>query len=257
MRLSEVYAVKYSANINGIVVDACFSEESVRSLFVPLLKQLAEMHSEKRSRILAMLAAPPGAGKSTLVSFLEYLAKDAVPGKTVRAIGMDGFHRRQEYLLSHTAMVNGEEIPMVKIKGAPITFDLESLRDKIAEVAEGKPCKWPRYDRLLHNPVDDAITINEDVVLLEGNYLLLDVDGWRELSEYADYTICLTADEELLRERLIERRTATGVSREEAEKFVDFSDMANVKLCLEKTKEADLELQYTRDGTEILVRRKQ
>ena len=146
---------------------------------------------------------------------------------------------------------------MVKIKGAPITFDLESLRDKIAEVAEGKPCKWPRYDRLLHNPVDDAITINEDVVLLEGNYLLLDMDGWRELSEDADYTIKLTADEELLRERLIERRTATGVSREEAEKFVDFSDMANVKLCLEKTKEADLELQYTRDGTEILVRRKQ
>ena len=33
-----------------------------------------------------------------------------------------------------------------------------------------------------------------------------------------------------------------GVSREEAEAFVDFSDMANVRLCLEKTLPADLRL---------------
>ena len=246
--------MKYSANINGIVVDACFSEESVRGLFVPLLEQLAKLHTEKKSRILAMLAAPPGAGKSTLVSFLEFLAKDAVPGKTVQAIGMDGFHRRQDYLLSHTTNVNGEEISMVKIKGAPITFDLENLRRKIAEVTEGNPCMWPRYDRLLHNPVEDAVTVDADIVLLEGNYLLLDMDGWRELSEYADYTISLTADEKQLRERLIERRTATGVNREEAEKFVDFSDMANVRLCLEKTKRADLELEITSDGTGFIQR---
>ena len=28
---------------------------------------------------------------------------------------MDGFHRRQDYLLSHTVSVNGREIPMVNI----------------------------------------------------------------------------------------------------------------------------------------------
>lgn len=248
--------MKYTANINGIDVSVSFSEKTINELLIPLLKHLSEMHTKKQNRILTMLAAPPGAGKSTLVSFLEYLAKEKLPENRIQAVGMDGFHRRQEYLLSHTVQVNGTEIPMVDIKGAPVTFDLESLRKKIAEVAEGRPCRWPRYDRLLHNPVEDAIAINADIVLLEGNYLLLDMDGWRELSACADYTIFLTADAEMLRERLIVRRTATGVKREDAEKFVDFSDMANVRLCLEKTKSADLELEVTKDGTEIIQRKR-
>ena len=244
--------MKYSANINGIDVNAYYSDKTVNELFVPLLKQLAALHTEKRTRVLAMLAAPPGAGKSTLVSFLEHLAKEIVPEKSIQTVGMDGFHRRQEYLLSHTVAVNGMDIPMVKIKGAPVTFDLDGLREKIAEVTEGHLCTWPRYDRLLHNPVEDAIAITADIVLLEGNYLLLELDGWRELSEYADYTISLSADEKLLRNRLIERRIATGVKKEAAEAFVDFSDMANVRLCLEKTGEADLELELSCDGTEII-----
>lgn len=55
----------------------------------------------------------------------------------------------------------------------------------------------------------------------------------------------LSVKQELLRKRLIARRIATGVDQEDAEKFVDFSDMANVRLCLEKTKKADLELEIT------------
>ena len=246
--------MEYSANINGIEVTAFYSDTTVREIFFPLLERLAQLHTEKQSRILVMLAAPPGAGKSTLVSFLEKLAKDVCPEKTFQAVGMDGFHRRQEYLLSHTANVNGREIPMVRIKGAPVTFDLEALRRKTAELTEGRACSWPRYDRLLHNPVEDAITIEADIVLLEGNYLLLDSDGWRELSDFADYTISLSADEELLRERLIDRRILTGVERKAAEAFVDFSDMANVRLCLEKTKRADLELEIIGDGSEIRKR---
>ena len=246
--------MEFSANINGIEVCAYYGEQMVQSLLVPLLEHLSTMHDKKQSRILTLLAAPPGAGKSTLVSFLEALAKEQLPDKTLQAVGMDGFHRRQEYLLTHTVMVNGEEIPMVRIKGAPVTFDLEGLRKKIAEVTEGKNCKWPRYDRLLHNPIEDAITIDADIVLLEGNYLLLDLEGWGELSGYADYMVSLSADEELLLERLIARRMASGVEREKAENFVDFSDMANVRLCLEKTKNADLALELSHDGREILRR---
>ena len=248
--------MKYTANINGIDVTANYSERTIRDLLVPLLNKLAAMYSEKQNRILVMLAAPPGAGKSTLVSFLEYLAEKTVPEISFQSVGMDGFHRRQEYLLSHSVTVNGKEIPMVKIKGAPVTFDLEGLIKKVAEVREGHLCKWPRYDRLLHNPVEDAVTITADVVLLEGNYLLLDAEGWRSLSEYADYTISLFADEEMLRKRLVERRTATGVEKADAEEFVDFSDMANVRLCLENTRDADLELEVTSDGSEIIRRQK-
>ncbi len=44
------------------------------------------------------------------------------------------------------------------------------------------------------------------------------------------------------------------MNQEASEKFVDFSDMANVRLCLEKTKKADLELEITQDGTDITLK---
>jgi len=62
-----------------------------------------------------------------------------------------------------------------------------------------------------------------------------------------EHKVTIRADEELLRKRLIDRRIKTGVPEETAVRFVDFSDMPNVRLCLEKTKPADLEL-VIRDG---------
>ena len=99
--------------------------------------------------------------------------------------------------------------------------------------------------------MEDAVKICSNIVLIEGNYLLLDMEGWSELSDFADYTISLRADEGMLRKRLIERRIATGVEKDAAVKFVDFSDMANVRLCLEKTKTADLELELSKDGISV------
>ena len=234
--------MNYSANINGIEYSVDYSDALVNDTLIPLLRHLSQMHTEKGSRVIVMLAAPPGTGKSTLVSFLEHLAKSVIPDKRVQAVGMDGFHLRQEYLLTHTVEPDGEQIPMARIKGTPITFDLQALRTKIEEVAQGQICKWPHYDRQLHDPVDNAITIDADIVLIEGNYLLLDMDDWRDLSRFADYTIVLTADEDMLRERLIGRKMKTGMMREDAEHFVAFSDMPNVRLCLDKMMKADLEL---------------
>ncbi len=235
--------MKYRVNINGIDVDADYSEKNINEIFIPLLKRLSDMYQEKGSRILVMLSAPPGAGKSTLVSFLEYLSKEILRGVSIQAIGMDGFHRRQDYLITHTTVVNGKEIPMVQIKGAPVTFDLDRLEEFITKVKTKKSCGWPLYNRHLHNPVENAIKVTGEILLLEGNYLLLDEDGWRKLSEMADYTVLIKANEKMLRKRLIDRKMSSGNSYESAKEFVDFSDMKNVRLCLEKSKKADMELE--------------
>ena len=240
--------IEYQVAINGIEVSAHYTEQAVYAIFLPLLKELTNRQKQKGKRLLTMMAAPPGAGKSTLAGFLEKLSHERPELGGVQAIGMDGFHRRQEYLLSHDAWRDGKRIPMVEIKGAPVTFDLERLTDRVKKIAAGETCGWPAYDRMLHNPVKNALRVDGGIVLLEGNYLLLNENGWRDLAAYADYTIFLSAGEEMLRKRLIERRMKTGVDEKAAVRFVDFSDMPNVRVCLEKSMPASLLLRVESDG---------
>ena len=87
--------MNYSVEINGITVNAMYNDTTVNEVFIPLLKHLAQLHNVKQRRILVMLAAPPATGKSTLVSFLEHLARSVIPEKRLQAVGMDGFHLRQ------------------------------------------------------------------------------------------------------------------------------------------------------------------
>ena len=237
----------FQTEINGLPVQAVFSEANIEEIFLPLLKHLTKLQNALNRRILVFLAAPPGSGKSTLSEFLKYLSENT-PGVTpVATIGMDGFHRRQDYLLSHTAVRDGKEIPMVGIKGAPVTFDLDLFRQSVQRAAAGEEMEWPDYDRTLHNPVYRGRKVRGDIVLLEGNYLLLEEEGWRDLRANADYTIKITADPEILKKRLVDRKAASGMPREKAEEFVMFSDMYNARLCLERSGKADLELRLLQD----------
>lgn len=243
-----VINMKFKLNNSGIIETSEFDDEAVEGIFRPLLQRLTNMQKEKGKRILVFLVAPPGAGKSTLAAFLEHLSVADPELTNITTIGMDGFHRYQDYLTSHTTVRDGKEILMVKIKGAPVTFDLEKFLAAVKEVAEGTCCGWPVYDRLFHNPVEDAVQVNVDIVLLEGNYLLLKSEGWRELKKYADLTVSLMAEPDFLRERLIGRKVKTGTDLEAAKEFVDSSDMVNVMTCLGESAEADVQLKVIGDG---------
>ena len=67
--------IDYFVNINGIDVNASYSESTVTSIFMPLLKRLTDIQKEQNRRIIVFIAAPPGAGKSTLSSFLQMLSE--------------------------------------------------------------------------------------------------------------------------------------------------------------------------------------
>ena len=240
----------YTAEINGIGVEAYYSEESIQDIFIPLLERLSNMYEKKGKRIIVMLAAPPGAGKSTLAHFLGYLSDITEGVRPILPIGMDGFHHYQDYLDSHNMMRGGQTHLMKEFKGAPETFDLPKLMEKIKQISEGEDCGCPEYYRIAHNPIEDAIQIRGDIILIEGNYLLLDLEGWKELREYADYTIRITADEALLKNRLVDRKAMSGISREEAEAFVEKSDLYNVRTCLKYTMDdTDLTLQLMEDDS--------
>lgn len=245
--------MNYDIEINGLPVRAVYSEETIDNIFVPLLKRLTKLQEEKGRRILVMLAAPPGAGKSTLSSFLKYLSEHTDGVNPITVIGMDGFHRYQDYLLNHTLIRDGVELSMVDVKGTPETFDLPLFIERVKRVASCEECGWPEYDRIKHNPQEDAILVSGDIVLLEGNYLLLEDEGWSELKHFADYSIKIIADEEILRKRLLDRKIMCGNDYDKAAKFVDFSDMYNVRICLNRSSNADLTLMLNKDDSYSVV----
>ena len=100
---------------------------------------------------------------------------------------------------------------------------------------------------LLHDVVEEAIPVTAPIVLVEGNYLLLDQPIWRDLPR--DYAVFITADEILLRQRLIERKMRGDKTHEQAALFYQESDGPNVRLCLSSHLPCDLELQLLPNGT--------
>jgi len=237
-------------NINGFDVAACYSDETVSEIFVPLLKRLTSMQREKGGRLIVLLAAPPATGKSTLSAFLERLSSEMPGCVPVQALGMDGFHYHQETILARTVLRDGVEIPMKQVKGAPDTFDAEKLRRTLEAARTGNPL-WPVYDRRLHDVVEDAVAVKAPILLIEGNWLLLDDDAWRGLP--CDFSLFVRAEEAQLRNRLIERKMRGGLSRAEAETFYDRCDGPNVRLCLKNSLPANLTLQMTADGDYLSV----
>ena len=135
--------IRHRALINGIEVEAVYTEQAVNGIFLPLLKKLTAMQEEKGSRLVVMLAAPPGAGKSTLLSFLARLSREREGIHPIQTIGMDGFHRRQEYLQQHFVHREGRKVSLVEIKGAPVTFDLDRLRESVRKAAAGEKTGIP------------------------------------------------------------------------------------------------------------------
>ena len=237
----------YDMVINGLPQRVKYNEDTVNSLFIPLLQKLTDIQQREQRRVMAFLAAPPATGKSTLLQFLEQLSQKQAGTQAVQALGMDGFHYPNAYLESHTIERDGKTITLRSIKGAPETFDVAGLRAKIQEARQGKSL-WPVYDRKLHNPIPDALEVNSNILLVEGNWLLLNEPQWRDLRELADYTLSIQATPELLQERLIQRKIQGGLPKADAVKKKKKSDRLNIERILNHTFPADEQWQMVEDG---------
>ena len=112
--------------------------------------------------------------------------------------------------------------------------------------------QWPIYDRNLHDPIDDAITIDGAILLIEGNYLLLNQSPWCDLFPYADDTLFIQADPDQLKSRLIKRK-AKGIHYRQAVSFYLNSDRLNVMTVLEHSKAARITLYLKADNDYTMV----
>lgn len=246
--------------VNGLPVTAEFDDKDVAGAIAPLLRAIARADAARRARAdgpartVALLAAPPGSGKSTLATLLEGFSRELEGCAPLSAVGMDGFHFPNSYLDAHHLGDDPARPALRSVKGAPETFDVCGLATKLNETRRSAGAvPWPAYSRVTHDVVADAIEVTGEVVLVEGNYLLLDEPIWRDLRTSADLTVFLAADEGLLRGRLVGRKVAGGMSREDAEAFYLASDEPNVRRVLAGSLPADMTLRLDADGRLTLV----
>ena len=208
---------EYLIKVNGFEMKAVYNEETIREVFLPLLKHLHELQKQKNERLIVFMAAPPAVGKTTLSQFLEYLSKEEQELTEIQALGLDGFHYHSDYINSHDAVVFGETVPMKQVKGCPETYDTAKVRKKLEKI-KTEDILWPIYDRNL---------------------------------QYADYKILILAEEEMLKERLVSRKEKGGSSREEAEAWYQNSDSKNVTRVLRDSLQGDLLLKVEEDNDYI------
>lgn len=233
--------------VNGFHIKADFSKTSIDEIFIPLLKEWTKLYEEKQERIVIFLAAPPACGKTTLSLFLEELSKSISGVLPIQALSMDGYHYHQDHILTHKVYVDGVLKEMVDVKGCPETFDLMKLKHKIKDLKQMN-CRWAIYDRSAHDAIDDACEVTQQIVLIEGNYLLLDEENWCDLKDLADYTIFIRGSEPMLKKRLIQRKMMGGSLPHQAIRFYEESDRKNIKRILNHVIVADKILQLKEDN---------
>jgi pantothenate kinase len=201
---------------------------SVAALAADLLAR-----SAGRGRYLVAIAGSPGAGKSTLAEALLAELQAAAPGRAA-LVPMDGYHLDNAVLAERDLLAR---------KGAPETFDVDGLARDLARIrAGGRAVAVPVFDRRLDlaRAAARIILPEQELVLVEGNYLLLDAAPWDALAEAFDRTVLLEAPAEELRRRLVRRWLEHGLDPAAARARAESNDLPNARLVAEGSRRADV-----------------
>jgi len=193
-----------------------------------------------QGRTIIAIAGPPASGKSTLaeavvrelVSNVEQAEPRDVPLAVL--LPMDGYHLDNRLL---------EAKGRLDRKGAPDTFDAVGFCAGVRRLAEPSyEAFFPMFDRNLDMSIAQAIAVHPDtpVVVVEGNYLLLNSEPWASLSDVYAATIFISPPLTTLRARLIQRWTDYGLEPEAAIERAQSNDLPNAEYVLKNSREADL-----------------
>ncbi|MBB3146958.1 pantothenate kinase [Phyllobacterium trifolii] len=183
-------------------------------------------------RLIVAIAGPPGSGKSTASASL-CAAINLREADAAVVVPMDGFHLDNAIL---------DALDLRKRKGSPPTFDVagfEVLLRRLRETREDVVI--PLFDRKLDLARAGAGIVKADqrILLVEGNYLLLNQPPWDRLAPLFDLTIFLDVDRLELENRLVQRWLAHGHNVGSAQARALSNDMPNAELVLEESRAAD------------------
>lgn len=192
-----------------------------------------------RQRVLLGIAGAPGAGKTTLAERLTAaMASDPPPGRTahwVTHVPMDGFHLADMEL---------RRLGRLQRKGAADTFDAHGYAALLERLAVDRlnTVYAPMFERSLEQAVAGAIPVIPEceMVICEGNYLLLDAPGWTRARRQLDQVWFCVPAEDQRRAALVERHVRFGKTSAQARRWVQDVDEVNARLVRSSAADADL-----------------
>jgi putative kinase len=234
----------------GINTSCVITAGDLLNGIVPFLAWLYCLHDQytaspgRPQRCLVLLAAIPGAGKSVICSLLEQLSRLLKRCPAVQSIGMDGWHLPNRAIQARTIReTSGRIVPLAARKGSPESFDVKRLTlDLQSLVSDPSPARMPVYDRTSHEPIPEAVLVGAPIVLLEGNYLLLQGQGWEEVGDLACGAAWLDVPLALAHRSMLDRHRVSGRSLEESENKWVTNDGPNATAALRSRGNADVVL---------------
>lgn len=131
---------------------------------------------------------------------------------------MDGFHLSRAQL-----DVMPDPVEAHRRRGAAFTFDGDGfvylVRRLKRDVQKGDVVKAPTFDHAVKDPVADEVVIRPEhrFVVVEGNYVALDVEPWKQAASMFDVLVFVEVDEDVARRRLVNRHVQAGIVKNEAE----------------------------------------
>ena len=147
-----------------------------------------------------------------------------------------GFHVAQRVL---------DRQGLAEVKGAPETFDSAGYLNMLTRlrIPSDSTVSAPEFRRELSEPIAGTVAVlpTAEVIITDGNYLLLDTSPWAGVRALATEAWYLDTPEDVRIQRLIDRRVRYGRSPEAARKrAVEGPDARNAELVLASRKRADV-----------------